>query len=61
MSARQNKQDNSIMKHIFIGFGPIQSGFFINEAFQNGNFDRIAALLDKAQKNKLSKDLCLDT
>ena len=31
------------MEHIFtgFGFGPIQSGLFVNEAFQSGNFSRI--------------------
>lgn len=31
------------MEHVFtgFGFGPIQSGLFVNEAFQSGNFSRI--------------------
>ena len=29
--------------HVFVGFGfgPIQSGLFLNEAFQSGNFSRL--------------------
>jgi mannitol-1-phosphate 5-dehydrogenase len=32
-----------MFKHIFVGFGfgPIQAGLFVNEAFKSGNFDRI--------------------
>ena len=47
-------------KHIFtgFGFGPIQSGLFVKEAFQSGNFDRIVVaeidqkLVDALRANK---------
>ena len=30
-------------KHVFagFGFGPVQGGLFVNEAFRSGNFDRL--------------------
>ena len=28
-------------KHIFTGFGPIQGGLFVDEAYASGNFSRI--------------------
>ncbi len=47
-------------EHIFtgFGFGPIQSGLFVKEAFQSGNFSRIvvaeidAALVDAVRANR---------
>ncbi|MBN1123421.1 MAG: hypothetical protein JXA82_00340 [Sedimentisphaerales bacterium] len=47
------------MKHVFVGFGfgPIQAGLFVNEAFQSGNFSQIVvaeidpALVDAVRKN----------
>jgi len=29
------------LKHVFVGFGPIQAGFFVHEAVRSGNFSRI--------------------
>ena len=50
-------------EHIFtgFGFGPIQSGLFVKEAFQSGNFARIvvyeidAKLVDAVRANKGSR------
>ncbi|MBN1816929.1 MAG: hypothetical protein JW828_06185 [Sedimentisphaerales bacterium] len=47
------------MKHVLVGFGfgPIQAGLFVNEAFQSGNFSQIAVaeidpiLVDTVRKN----------
>ena len=47
------------MEHIFVGFGfgPIQGGLFVNEAFRSGNFSRIVlaeidqALVDAVRAN----------
>ena len=49
-------------EHIFtgFGFGPIQSGLFVKEAFQSGNFARIAIaeidreLVEAVRANKVS-------
>lgn len=46
--------------HVFtgFGFGPIQSGLFVSEAFQSGNFTRIViaeidqSLVDAVRSNK---------
>ena len=45
--------------HVFVGFGfgPIQSGLFVSEAFKSGNFSRIVIaevdqnLVDSVRKN----------
>ena len=50
-------------EHIFtgFGFGPIQGGLFVKEAFQSGNFARIvvseidAELVDAVRANKGSR------
>ena len=46
-------------KHIFVGFGfgPIQAGLFLREAYKSGNFDRLIVaeidqkLVDAVRKN----------
>jgi len=40
---KQRNYANRMAEHIFtgFGFGPIQSGLFVREAFQSGNFTRI--------------------
>ncbi|GAH31599.1 unnamed protein product, partial [marine sediment metagenome] len=60
---KQRNYANRMTEHIFtgFGFGPIQGGLFVREAFQSGNFTRTVAaeidaeLVDTVRANKGSR------